>query len=143
MRWLIFAATVAAGCASEPPSPIAGPPEPRQPKPAQVWDPPPAPAGVRDARAASALRQFVALMLEQYREHCTCYPSTQEGLAALFARPEGNERWRGPYVDGRPPVVDPWGREFLYRSDRLTYELVSAGEDGTFGTADDIGGKKP
>jgi type II secretion system protein G len=146
MRWTLAAATAAAlsACASSDPEwPLAGPPVPREPRPPQVWDAPPGPADTtKHPREAAALRVYLGHVLEQYRADNGMYPTTDEGMIALFAKPVGRDRWKGPYLEGMPPVVDPWGREFLYKSDGLTYQLVSAGGDGVFGTADDIGENK-
>src|SRR5882672_3011721 len=35
------------------------------------------------------------------------YPSTQEGLKALRAKPEGSDKWNGPYLKKDLPS-DPW-----------------------------------
>ncbi len=52
--------------------------------------------------------------LEQYRIHVGSYPSTEEGLVALFRAPSGKEaRWRGPYI--REVPLDPWGNEYKYQ----------------------------
>lgn len=52
--------------------------------------------------------------LEQYRIHMGSYPTTEEGLRALYQAPAGREtRWRGPYIREIP--VDPWGNEYQYR----------------------------
>ncbi|MCX7661291.1 MAG: type II secretion system protein GspG, partial [Candidatus Omnitrophica bacterium] len=45
----------------------------------------------------------------------------------------------GPYLEKKP--LDPWGREYRYRSPgqyRQDYDLYSLGRDGQEGTADDI-----
>ncbi len=89
-------------------------------------------------RAGEAMRVFVVLALETYRAHCFAYP---RALAGLFETPAGiSEDWRGPYLEGRPPVLDPWGTEWGYMSDGASFKLTSAGPDGTIGTGDDIGG---
>jgi general secretion pathway protein G len=44
------------------------------------------------------------------------YPSSQEGLLALLAAPEGSEGWHGPYVKRKANLVDPWGHAFHYLS---------------------------
>jgi len=90
-------------------------------------------------RAAEAMIVYVGFAFETYRAHCGKYPSS---LAALFAKPAGvSDDWRGPYLEGHAPVLDPWGREFHYASDGASFKLVSAGPDGVIGTTDDIGGK--
>jgi general secretion pathway protein G len=71
------------------------------------------------------------------------YPTTEEGLDALWSRPAGiaAEKWQGPYVK-RKGLLDPWGNRFRYRhpprEGGLDYDLGSIGPDGTENTADDI-----
>jgi len=72
------------------------------------------------------------------------YPTSSEGLAALVQRPSDVEVWNGPYIKGSRLPVDPWGRNYQYRSpiNHLPpYEIVSLGSDGReggTGTAADI-----
>lgn len=80
--------------------------------------------------------------LQQFRADIGRYPSTDEGLAALVAPPQGIHGWRGPYVDHL--TNDPWGNPYVYHHDDpfdLTgerFELFSCGPDGKEGTRDDI-----
>lgn len=62
------------------------------------------------------------------------YPSTQEGLAALRNRPEGGEKWNGPYL-GKEIPMDAWGHAFVYRAPGRSggYEIQSYGADGREG----------
>lgn len=64
------------------------------------------------------------------------FPTTEQGLAALVDRPEDVKGWRGPYVE--PELLnDAWGEAIAYESDGRSLSL-SAGDDGQFGTEDDI-----
>ena len=69
-------------------------------------------------------------------------PTTQEGIAALLQPPPSmsQKEWNGPYV--KRPMVDPWGNPYVYRpvSPRkgVRFQLLSLGEDGVEGTADDV-----
>ena len=71
------------------------------------------------------------------------YPTTDEGLDALWSRPSSvsADLWRGPYVK-RKEVNDPWGRKFLYccppQHGGLDFDLISLGPDGAESTDDDI-----
>lgn len=84
--------------------------------------------------------------LEKYKMELGSYPSTAEGLAALYAAPaSGGDRWRGPYADsdgGKLPL-DPWGEAYQYRfpgtKNKGKYDLFSKGPDKTEGTEDDVG----
>jgi general secretion pathway protein G len=68
-------------------------------------------------------------------------PETSEGLAALIACPAGMDAtWRGPYIDTVP--LDKWGHAYVYTcpgvTDPASFDLLSWGDDGIPGTADDI-----
>jgi general secretion pathway protein G len=41
------------------------------------------------------------------------YPTDQEGLEVLQARPGASSEWRGPYLQKSP--TDPWKRRYLYK----------------------------
>ncbi|MCP4245446.1 MAG: type II secretion system major pseudopilin GspG [bacterium] len=63
----------------------------------------------------------IARALNKYRLDVGVYPDTDEGLEALYERPnsidDDDERWKGPYMEGTPEELrDPWLREFQYRS---------------------------
>ena len=74
--------------------------------------------------------------LDLYRLDVGRYPSTQEGVGALVAKPAAAEAWRGPYLKGTATPADPWGRAYQYRSPGTSgrpYDLFSLGADGTPG----------
>jgi len=62
------------------------------------------------------------------------YPTSQEGLAALRNRPEGGEKWNGPYLKKEIPL-DSWGHAYVYRAPGRSggYEIQSYGADGREG----------
>jgi general secretion pathway protein G len=73
------------------------------------------------------------------------YPTTEEGLGALYIRPArlaADQPWRGPYLKGHDTLKDGWGREIRYlcpgKHYAEGYDLISAGRDGKFDTDDDI-----
>lgn len=72
--------------------------------------------------------------LEQFRIDVGRFPTAQEGLSALIARPPGEARWNGPYLKKSIPN-DPWSRPYLYRTpgSRSEYEILSLGKDGSAG----------
>ena len=47
--------------------------------------------------------------LQQYRLDTGRFPTTEQGLAALQARPANVAKWDGPYLEKALPM-DPWGR---------------------------------
>ena len=67
------------------------------------------------------------------------YPSDQEGLIALVAKPPGLERWNGPYLTAKAAPVDPWGRPYLYRfpGQHQQYDLYTLGADNAPGGSGD------
>lgn len=60
------------------------------------------------------------------------YPSEGEGLKALLVAPANLAGWDGPYIDQAEQIIDPWGREIVYRSpgSERAFELISYGRDG-------------
>lgn len=81
--------------------------------------------------------------LAGYRLDVGAFPSTEEGLNALMARPAVTGKWSGPYLSKAVPQ-DPWGKPYIYRSpaSKGDYELLSYGKDGQpggSGDAADIG----
>jgi len=69
--------------------------------------------------------------LDQYRLDTGHYPSTEQGLAALFTRPANEPKWAGPYLKKAVPQ-DPWGRPYVYvlPGEHGEYDLLSYGKDG-------------
>lgn len=68
------------------------------------------------------------------------YPHGPGGLVELVVRPASAANWHGPYLETVPK--DAWGREFTYvapgKVQTTAFDIISAGPDGRFGTADDI-----
>ena len=96
---------------------------------------------VSDARATAARTQLelLGLALDSYRLDVGRYPTSEQGLAALRARPTRPPlatAWRGPYLRKEVPP-DPWGRPYEYRSPGRknpdAYDLVTLGRDGASG----------
>lgn len=96
---------------------------------------------VSDAKVTTARTQIelLGVALENYRLDNGVYPSTQQGLEALRAKPSGSpdaRNWRGPYLKKAVPA-DPWGRAYLYKSpgekDRAGFDLMTMGRDGQTG----------
>jgi general secretion pathway protein G len=90
--------------------------------------------------------QSLKTPLTTYRLQMGDYPSTEEGLQALFTAPANKaDRWRGPYIaDGtKSPLLDPWNEPYQYRypgtRNKGGYDVWSKGPDKVDGTDDDIG----
>lgn len=99
--------------------------------------------GKSEAKLARAQIDAFEKALDQYRADTSRYPTTEQGLAALMARPAGESRWGGPYLKRQIPP-DPWGRPYQYRhpGEHGDVDIFSLGRDGTpggSGDAADIG----
>jgi general secretion pathway protein G len=82
--------------------------------------------------------------LDLYRLDVGRYPSSQEGLGALVARPGSAAQWRGPYLKGTSVPTDPWGRAYQYRSpgtEGRGYDLFSLGDSAAGSDARPIIGR--
>jgi general secretion pathway protein G len=101
-----------------------------------------------EARAVAARQDIASLMqaLKLYRLDNHRYPTTEQGLQALVARPESAPpapNWKaGGYVERLPK--DPWGNPYQYLNPGVRGELdvFSMGADGAPGGEDndaDIG----
>ena len=92
--------------------------------------------------AASASINSTSTALDAFELDVGRFPSTEEGLQALVARPSTltpEDEWNGPYMRELP--LDPWKRLLIYTypGDRsVDYDLISMGPDGEEGTEDDV-----
>ncbi|MEN8174928.1 MAG: type II secretion system major pseudopilin GspG [Pseudomonadota bacterium] len=73
--------------------------------------------------------------LDLYRLEVGGYPTTDQGLEALVADPQGVRGWNGPYLKKSFVPKDPWGNDYQYRSpgEHGEYDLFSFGADGQSG----------
>jgi general secretion pathway protein G len=84
---------------------------------------------------AKAQIETLAAALDAYRLENYAYPSTQQGLDALWQLPtvDPPPTWHGPYLKKAVPS-DPWGRPYVYiipgESNPNGYDLYSFGADG-------------
>ena len=95
-----------------------------------------------EARVAKAKNDILAIesALKMYKLDNSYYPTTEQGLEALIKAPTNepvpkNYR-RGGYLDTSKKPVDPWERDYIYRSpgesDR-DFDIISLGADGVEG----------
>lgn len=87
-------------------------------------------------QAAAIQIERLGTVLDTFRLDVGRYPSTQEGLQVLIAKPVGTDRWDGPYLNKTEIPKDPWGKAYYYRSPGEAgrpYDLYSLGSDGTPG----------
>lgn len=98
------------------------------------------------AKASDEIEE-IGVALDTYAKDNGVYPSTAQGLKALWETPEEPPfptDWKSAYLD-EPIIKDPWGRKYVYISpgiyDEYGYDLISFGSDGRpggDGDAEDI-----
>lgn len=90
--------------------------------------------GMAKQKAAAAQIELFRTALDSFRLDTGRYPTTQEGLEALWSQPSGIDIWAGPYLN-KPVPKDPWGHEYVYTSpgDHGEFDIISYGADGTAG----------
>jgi general secretion pathway protein G len=74
-------------------------------------------------------------------DHAGRYPGSEQGLKVLMTKDGKDSRWRGPYLERE--ALDAWGSPLQYafpgQKNAGGVDIVSAGPDRQFNTADDIG----
>lgn len=87
--------------------------------------------GKSEIKVARAQIDSLDKSLDQFRLDTGHYPSMEEGLAALVARPASEPKWDGPYLKKEVPM-DPWGNPYVYKipGEHSEYDLMSYGKDG-------------
>ena len=82
----------------------------------------------------------VQMALERYKANNGHYPPGTNSLDFLSTEPRDAQNWT-QYLPVQP--LDWWGHPYSYqypgRHNTNSFDLSSAGPDGVFGTADDIG----
>ena len=95
--------------------------------------------------AESSIRAYVSA-LNAYYIDCGTYPTEQQGLEALWKKPElypVPKKWNGPYIE-QSVKLDPWNNSYVYMRktnsgfpaglpDNLSFVIMSYGEDGRKG----------
>ena len=94
--------------------------------------------GKSEVKVARAQISSFGKALDQYRLDVGRYPSTEQGLNALVAKPDSEVKWEGPYLEKAIPK-DPWGKAYLYKNpgEHGDYDLFSLGKDGAPGGGGD------
>jgi general secretion pathway protein G len=87
--------------------------------------------GKSEVQVARAQIDSLEKALDQYRLDNRSYPSAEQGLDALVAKPQNEANWSGPYLKKAVPL-DPWGRAYVYRvpGAKGDFDLYSLGKDG-------------
>ena len=99
--------------------------------------------GTAKAGTARSQMEMLTAALDAYRLDNGRYPTTQQGLDALWAEPtmEPQPRgWNGPYLR-KPVPPDPWDNPYVYRNPGQEnpngFELLTHGADGQPGGVDE------
>jgi general secretion pathway protein G len=102
-----------------------------------------------------AAQLFVTQSLEtpllSYKMAMGHYPTTEQGIQALVACPEGESAmsWKGPYLNTSEVPLDPWKNPYHYAYPSThgqasgKYDLWSTGASGSDGAPDNIGNWQP
>ena len=87
--------------------------------------------GKSEVKATKAQINALEKALDQYRLDTGYYPTTEQGLNALLAKPANEPKWQGPYLAKALPP-DPWGNPYQYRQpgEHGEFDLWSFGKDG-------------
>jgi general secretion pathway protein G len=87
--------------------------------------------GRSEVQVARAQIESLEKALDQYRLDMRRYPTAEEGLDALVAKPASADAWQGPYLKKAVPM-DPWGHAYVYRvpGEKGDFLLLSYGRDG-------------
>lgn len=92
---------------------------------------------VAKAKTVAAKNNIEAfsLALSTYLMDCSTVPTPEQGLDALWERPDLEpvpDDWAGPYIN-KPVGKDPWGNDYSYEvpgPQGLPYSIKSFGADG-------------
>jgi general secretion pathway protein G len=91
-------------------------------------------SSLANAKVKTAQIQIESLSnaLEVYYLDNGRYPTSEEGLSALVAKPTDAQNWSGPYLKGATVPLDPWGHsyEYLVPGEKAPYDLKSEGPGG-------------
>lgn len=88
----------------------------------------------RQTTAKAQISEFESV-LDAFKLDVGRYPTTEEGLQSLRAKPGSSDRWDGPYLKKDVPM-DPWQRPYIYHfpsQHGADYDLYSLGADGQEG----------
>lgn len=88
------------------------------------------------AKSKLAVQQIenIGSALDMYKLDVGAYPTSDQGLAALVAKPNDVDNWNGPYTKTGGVPKDPWEHPWTYHSPSgrqgHDYDLCSAGSNG-------------
>ena len=87
--------------------------------------------GKSENKTAKAQVDALGKALDQYRIDTGRYPSSEQGLSALYKKPSNEPKWSGPYLKKNIPN-DPWDKPYIYKSpgEHGDYDLSTLCKDG-------------
>jgi general secretion pathway protein G len=93
-------------------------------------------ANEANRKSAGIQLEKIANAVELYRLETGRYP---EELTDLVKKPQGVERWNGPYIRKMSQLKDPWGYELVLQrpGENGPFDILSYGGDGQPGGEDD------
>jgi len=90
----------------------------------------------RRAAAQADIEANLAMALDMYEMDNGRFPTTDQGLKALLAKPSTapvSDNWSGPYLKKKRLPKDPWGNSYAYVAPGTrnveSYDLYSLGAD--------------
>jgi general secretion pathway protein G len=91
-----------------------------------------------EVKTAKAQIHSLGKALDLFRLDTGHYPTQEEGLGALYKKPDNEPKWRGPYLQDEVPL-DPWNKAYVYRipGEKKEYDLFSYGKDNRPGGTED------
>jgi general secretion pathway protein G len=86
-------------------------------------------------KAARIQVETITQGLQYYQLDVGQFPTTEQGLSALWTAPANVDDWNGPYVRREKQLVDPWGNKLIYTAPgkNRRYDLMSLGADAKVG----------
>ncbi|MGZ4958408.1 MAG: type II secretion system major pseudopilin GspG [Methylomonas sp.] len=87
--------------------------------------------GSSKTKAAKVQIEDLASALDMYKLDVGRYPTQQQGLEALVAKPSDANRWNGPYLRKEKIPQDPWMNDYhyVYPGQHGKFDLFSYGAD--------------
>ncbi len=99
-------------------------------------------AGEARVKTTKSQIKLIENALDLYKLDNYTYPTTDQGLEALIAKPSGSpepKNWKsGGYLKGNKLPTDAWGNEFVYFYESGAYEILSLGADGQEGGEEEL-----
>ncbi len=99
-------------------------------------------AGEARIKTTKSQIKLIENSLDLYKLDNYTYPTTEQGLEALIAKPSGSpeaKNWKsGGYLKGSKLPQDSWGNEFVYFYESGAYEILSLGADGQEGGEEEL-----